>query len=169
MKKIMALVAMLIPLFMFAEQKTIGYFGILSEPINEAMMAALDIEHGVLITKVYENTPAEQAGFEIGDVIYEIEGEKIVDIEALKTVVAKHPNEKVTIKFLHSGEHLKKSVVFGEKETVKMPFEIPNMQDFKKALETGKNEFREQLQKLEKEIELLKQEIEDIKRQLQEQ
>ena len=169
MKKIVAFAVMLIPLFIFAEQETIGYFGILSEPINEAMMAALDIEYGVLVTKVYDNTPAEKAGFEIGDVIYEIDGEKIVDIKVLKDVVANHPNGKVTIKFLHSGEDMTKSVIFGEKEMVKMIFEIPNMEDFKEALETGKDEFEEQLHNLEKEIELLKKEIEDIKRQLQEQ
>lgn len=171
MKKLLVLCAVLIPLFAFAEKETIGYFGILSEPLSDVMKTALDLDHGVIITKVYEDTPAEKGGFENGDVIYEIDGEKIEDIDALKKVIADRPNEKVVIKFLRSGEHSKESVTLGEKEKeiIKFNIEIPDMEDFKKALEMGKAEFQEQLDNIEKEIEFLKKEIEDIKRQLQEQ
>jgi len=171
MKKLLVITALLIPLFMFAEVETIGYFGILSEPLNDAMKAALDLDHGVIITKVYEDTPAEKGGFENGDVIYEIDGEMIVDIDALKKVIADRPNKKVVIKFLRSGDHSKESVTLGEKEkeVFKFKLEMPDMEEMQEMLAKGKAEFKDQLENLEKEIEMLKKEIEEIKRQLQEQ
>jgi C-terminal processing protease CtpA/Prc len=156
---------------MFAEEETIGYFGILSEPLSDVMKTALDVDHGVIITKVYEETPAEKGGFEDGDVIYEIDGEKIEDIDALKMVIADRPNKKVVIKFLRSGKHSKESVTLGEKEKeiFKFKLEMPDMEEMQKMLAKGKAEFKEQLETMEKEIEMLKKEIEEIKRQLQEQ
>lgn len=170
-KKLLVLTVMLIPLFVFAEVETIGYFGILSEPLSDAMKTALDLEYGVIITRVYEDTPAEKAGFENGDVIYEIDGERVENIETLKEVIADRPNKKVTIKFLRSGEQTKEAVTLGEKEKEVFMFkmEIPDMDDIKEALEMGKAEFKEQLENIEREIEILKQEIEEIKRQMQEQ
>lgn len=170
MKKLYTVVLLLIPLFMAGEQTTIGYFGVLSEPISDVMMTALDIEHGVVITKVYEATPAYDAGFEVGDILIEIDGQAIPDIATLKAVVADRPNKKVTVEYLRSGSHKEKSVTLGEKEKEIFQFnlEIPDMENFKKALETGREEFQEQLDNLEKEIENLKQEIEDIKKQMQE-
>jgi len=171
MKRLLPAIIMLMPLLLFAEQTTIGYFGILSEPISEVMMTALDIEHGVVVTRVYDDTPADKGGFEVGDVIYEIDGEAITDIDILKRVVADRPNEKVEVKMLRSGKYMKKSVTFGEKEEeiLKFKFDIPDMEDFKEAFEMGRAEFKEEIKNLEKEIELLKKEIEEIKRQLQEQ
>ena len=171
MKRLFPVIIMLIPLLMFAEQTTIGYFGILSETVSDVMITALDIEHGVVVTKVYDGTPAEKTGFEVGDVIYEIDGEAIKDIDVLKSVIAERPNKKVEVKILRSGKHMKKSVTLGEKEeeVLKFKFDIPDMDDFKKAFEMGRAEFKEEIQNLEKEIELLKKEIEEIKRQLQEQ
>lgn len=171
MKKLFPAIVMLLPLILFAEQTTIGYLGVLSEPVSETMLTALDLEHGVLITKVYDETPASDAGFEVGDVVYEIDNEKIKDIKTLKAVVAERPNKKVEVKFLRSGKHQKKAITLGEKEKdiVKFNFQIPDMEDFKEAIEIGREEFKEQLENIEKEIELLKKEIEDIKRRLKEQ
>jgi C-terminal processing protease CtpA/Prc len=171
MNKLLVIAVALIPLFVFAEVETIGYFGILSEPLSDAMKNALDIESGVIITKVYEDTPAAEGGFENGDVIYEIDGEKIDDIDALKKVIADRPNEKVVIKYLRSGDHAKETVTLGEKEKeiLKFKIEMPDMEEMQEMLAKGKAEFKEQLENLQKEVELLKEEIEDIKRQLQEQ
>ena len=171
MKKLLVIAVALIPLLMFAEVETIGWFGILSEPLSDAMKTALDIDHGVIITKVYEDTPAEKGGFEDGDVIYEIDGEKIDDIDALKMVIADRPNEKVVIKYLRSGKHAKETVKLGEKEKelLKFKIEMPDMEEMQEMLSKGKAEFKAQMEILEQEIEQLKKEIEEIKRQLQEQ
>lgn len=171
MKKLFPVIVLLIPLFLFAEETTIGYLGVLSESISEAMLSALDLEHGVLITKVYEDTPAGDAGLEVGDIIYEIDGEKITDIKTLKVVVADRPDKKVEVKYLRSGKHQKKSITLGEKEKeiIQLNLQIPDMDDFKETFKAGREEFKEQLENIEKEIEQLKKEIEDIKRQLQEQ
>jgi serine protease Do len=171
MKKLLPVFIMFMPLLLFAEQTTIGYLGVLSEPISETMLKTLDLEHGVLVTKVYEDTPADEAGLKVGDVIYEIDGEKITEIKILKDVVAERPLKKVEIKFFRSGSRMKETVKLGEKEKeiIKFNIQMPDMEDFKETFESGREEFKEQLENIKQEIEQLKKEIEDIKRQMQEQ
>jgi len=96
MKKIL-IIAIAIPLLLFAKEETIGYLGVGIAELSEAMKMALDIEHGILVDKVYEESPAEKAEIKVGDIIFEIDAEKITNYETLKQVVAARPNEKVRI------------------------------------------------------------------------
>jgi membrane-associated protease RseP (regulator of RpoE activity) len=57
---------------------------------------------GVLVTDVRENTPAANAGLKAGDVIIEVDGQKIDNLPALVTEIDKKPEGAVTLKVIRN-------------------------------------------------------------------
>lgn len=168
MKKTLMLSLCVLPLFLFAEEKPIGYLGVSTEKMTDAMMASANVEHGVLVSKVYEKSPAAKAGFEIGDIILDIDGEKIVDFQTLKKVVAARPAEKVKIKFIRAGKEITKTVELGEKsqKTIDFAIDIPDMKNIKEVFTTGSAEIKAQLDEMKKEIQTLRAELEELKQKI---
>jgi len=168
MKKIFILAVMALPLLVFAEEETIGYLGVITEELSETMMKALDVENGLLIKDIVENSPAEKAGLEIGDVILEIDGDKIVDYATLKALVAAKPDKKVKILVKREGkEHTKEAkLVSRSKPKFNIQMELPDFEEIKELMNKGSKEIMEEIDNLKKEIEQLKQEIEDLKKKI---
>lgn len=59
-----------------------------------------DENKDVYVSRIYENTPAKEAGLQIDDLFYEINGQKVVGkgSEAIRNMVLGDPNTKVEIK-----------------------------------------------------------------------
>ena len=81
-----------------------GYLGIapavLTDDLKDAMGLADDLE-GVLINQVLDDTPAQAAGLENGDIILEINGEPVDDPRELtRRVGAFAPGERVAFRIL---------------------------------------------------------------------
>jgi len=167
MKKIL-LIALILPLFMFAEEKTVGYLGVSTEDLSEAMKTAVGLEHGLLVTRVHKDTPAEKAGIEVGDIILKVADEKITDLQTLKKVVGERPDQKVKIVLYRSGKELTKEVKLGKrvKSTVNLNFNIPDIEELKELLNRGNEEYEEKIEELKQEIEKLKEELEKLKKEL---
>ncbi|MGB9913487.1 MAG: S1C family serine protease, partial [Candidatus Kapaibacteriota bacterium] len=53
----------------------------------EAKRLYLKFDEGLLVTEVYRNSPASKAGFEPGDIILEINGEKVNSIKDYQLIV----------------------------------------------------------------------------------
>ncbi|MDE0267423.1 MAG: trypsin-like peptidase domain-containing protein [Acidimicrobiaceae bacterium] len=66
------------------ESLDIGFLGISSE-------TNVSTEDGVLITSVVEDSPADQAGIQVGDVIIGLEGETVETIAELSADIKLHP------------------------------------------------------------------------------
>ena len=168
MKKILLLAAVAIPLLVFAEEKAIGYLGVTTEALTQAMTTALDVEHGVLIKEVVEKSPAEKAGLEKGDVILEVDGEKIVDYAMLKGLVAAKPDEKVKILINRAGKEYTKEAKLGAraKPKFKIQMELPDFEEIKKLMSQGTEELKQELEHLKEELEMLKKELEELKKKI---
>jgi len=70
---------------------------------------------GVLVSEVLEDSPAEKAGIEAGDVITAVDDQEVEDPGAFpKTVSAKEPGTVVTIGLIRAGETLTKKVELAE-------------------------------------------------------
>lgn len=83
-----------------------GWLGVTIQPLTPDLVKQFNLkeEKGVLVADVVENSPAEKAGIERGDVIVEFEGKKIDDATNLRNMVANTlPNEEVAIKLIHNG------------------------------------------------------------------
>ena len=169
MKKIL-IIAIAIPLLLFAKEETIGYLGVGIAELSEAMKMALDIEHGILVDKVYEESPAEKAEIKVGDIIFEIDAEKITNYETLKQAVAARPNEKVRIQIYRAKKKITKNVELGEKEEKKIKIsvpdievDIPDIEGLKKMIIIDKEKLNEELERLKEELEQLKLDLKELK------
>jgi len=161
MKKILLLTAIAIPLLVFAEEETIGYLGVTTEALSQAMKTALDVEHGVLIKEVAEKSPAEKAGLEKGDVILEVDGAKIVDYATLKGLVTAKPDEQVKILINRSGKEYTKKTKLGVRAKPKfsIQMELPDFDEIKELMNRGSEELKLELEHLKEELEMLIKEL----------
>lgn len=142
-----------------------GYLGIHVNNIPEHYKIALDIEYGVIVTEVEEDSPADKAGIKEGDIILSIKDEKIKDTEDLIYYVKKHPNEEVDIGILRKGKKISLKVKIGEKE--KGPFFIEELEPYRYKIEKRiilpyKENIEEMMKKLEEKIKELEEKIKKL-------
>ena len=69
MSKRLFVIMLTLPLLLLADETMVGYLGVGLENLSDAMKIALDLEHGVIVSKVFKESPAEKGGIEVGDVI----------------------------------------------------------------------------------------------------
>jgi Do/DeqQ family serine protease len=80
----------------------------------------LSDKEGVLINKIYPDSPAEKADIEIGDIIKEIDGEKVKNSrELVQHVLRKEVRQQVALKIVRNGKEMTIFV-----KTEEMPGEI---------------------------------------------
>jgi serine protease Do len=93
-----------------------GYLGIAMEPLSDDLAEALGVEdRGVVVNEVMPGSPAERAGFEVGDVIVSCQDERIDDPGALRlTVAGQAPDSKLAFKVLRDDKTLELKVKLGE-------------------------------------------------------
>ena len=83
-----------------------GYLGVLPQDVTPAMAKAFHLNQsgGVLMGDVTAGTPAAQAGIERGDVILEVDGQKVEDSNQLKLRISQMaPGTSVKLRVLHDG------------------------------------------------------------------
>lgn len=127
-----------------------GYLGIqpqtLTEDLRDAMGIDNDIE-GVLVGNVINDTPAEDAGLEGGDIITAINGNSVTDARELTQIVgAFAPGERIRLTVIRDGDDRTIRVRLGERPE---EGEVANQSDtddnryFGMALENADDEARE--------------------------
>ena len=97
-----------------------GYVGVSPQEITSEMVDYFGLEttHGVLITNIGPDTPAERARIERGDAIVEFDGEKITGVDQFRMLAAEAtPGEKVDIVLIREGETKTIELEIGERPT----------------------------------------------------
>ncbi len=79
-----------------------GWLGVLIQEVTRELAESfgMDSPHGALVAKVLDNSPAEKAGLQVGDVIVEFNGKKVMRSSGLPPLVGRSAvgkNAKVTI------------------------------------------------------------------------
>lgn len=97
-----------------------GYLGISGATISASEAAYYGFPEGVYIAKVYDDTPAQEAGFIVGDFIYSVDGDKVKTMDELKAILeCCAGGQEVVIKYyaLINGQYILKEarVVLAEK------------------------------------------------------
>lgn len=79
--------------------------GVRTQDLNEQLGEYFGVSDGsgVLVTEVIEDTPADAAGFRAGDVITEVDGERIGDSSELRKELAEKGEGEVRIRILRKG------------------------------------------------------------------
>ena len=73
-----------------------GWLGVLIQEVTSELAETFGMKtpHGALVAKVLENSPAEQAGLQVGDVIVEFNGKKVTHSSSLPPLVGRTPVDK---------------------------------------------------------------------------
>lgn len=83
---------------------------------NQTNPISLESSQGVLVAQVWEGTPAYAAGLQAGDVIVELDGVAIKDVNTLSGVVSRHtPNTTLTAKIIRNTKPMTLQITLGER------------------------------------------------------
>lgn len=161
------------------------YIGINLDNLNDQLGEYFGVKEGkgILITEVFEDSPAKKAGLKAGDVIIEVDGEQIGDIsDVQKTVRQKEAGEKVELTLLRDKKKKEFSVEVAEApESYGMQFKhqfdpndfhnfIPNMKGMFFGDLDGKSDFSdkngEAIKRMQQELDALKKELKEIREKI---
>lgn len=94
-----------------------GWFGVETRELTLQQAAALGLEspQGLIITQVYEHSPAAQAGLRRGDVITRLNGIHRSANEALRLIAGTPPGHKISLSVLRSGQRRDYNVTLTER------------------------------------------------------
>lgn len=109
-----------------------GWLGVSIQPMTPELAKQFNLEEekGALVGDVVEDSPAEKAGIQRGDVIVEYDGKEFDEPSNLKNMVANTPpNKEVTIKLMHDGKPKTVKVAIAElpAEMQKLPGKFDNL------------------------------------------
>ena len=104
-----------------------GRLGVEIDEVSPGLAQTYDLEEltGALVRRVFEDSPAEEAGIEVEDVIVSVDGEPVDDPGDLRNRIAfSRIGETVRIGIVRDGERIEKEAVIGEMQTVAVAGEI---------------------------------------------
>ena len=94
-----------------------GQIGVGIQDITPELRDAFNLkkgEFGVLVTNVFEDTPAAKAGLETGDIIIEVDGQQTRSAAQLRSRIGiKQVGDEVRLKFLRDGKTIERKVEIG--------------------------------------------------------
>jgi hypothetical protein len=120
-----------------------GWLGVYTEELSKPMLVALDIDHGVLVTEVAEESPAARSGLETGDVIMSLDGEATNDGSALRWTVRDRPNKAVVVKLRRRGKEKKLQVTLGTRDGAEQNFSFQWPEMPREALRAAERALRD--------------------------
>ncbi|NIM18960.1 MAG: PDZ domain-containing protein [Candidatus Latescibacteria bacterium] len=95
-----------------------GYLGIYFDELNKTLAQGLglDIERGILVNQVLEDTPAERAGLQHHDIIIEFDGKPVRDGQRFRLMVGNTPvGSEVPIVIIRDGKRKKLNISIEER------------------------------------------------------
>ena len=95
-----------------------GWFGVETRSLTSQQAAALglDLPQGLIITQVYDHSPASQAGLQRGDIINRINGAQRNINDALRLIAGSMPGEKISLSVLREGKQFNYTVTLIERD-----------------------------------------------------
>ncbi len=109
-----------------------AWLGVYMQDIDEDMAESFDLqtEDGVLVDDVIDDSPADDAGLRSGDVIFEFDGNKIMDSDDLTRTLRKYePGDEVELNILRNGKEKTYAVELGKQPSYREAFSY--FEDFK--------------------------------------
>jgi len=167
-----------------------SYIGTAIQDLNDQLGDYFGVKdgEGVLITEIFKDSPAEEAGLKAGDVIVGVDGENVAESRDLIDIIAdKEEGDVVDITYLRKGAKNSVKVTVDENTSgmnaFTMPgfnFRMPNMtapnitsfgfddDNYFKADEYRKDmdEYRRQMEEYRQEVQEMKKELNEIRKKL---
>jgi membrane-associated protease RseP (regulator of RpoE activity) len=97
-----------------------AWLGVQLQALNDDLKEALEMDEdadGVLIAEVLDDSPADEAGLEDGDVVTAIDGDKMGSVKELVAAIGdRSPGDEVKIDIVRDGRRRTVTVELGESE-----------------------------------------------------
>ena len=126
--------------------ETRAWLGVQLQALNDDLRDALDLDEdieGVLVAEVLEDSPAEEAGLEDGDVIISLDGEDMASVGDLVQAINDHsPGDKVRIAVIRDGRRATITAELGERKRKKYRVRDIHMPDLGHLENLGKDVHR---------------------------
>lgn len=95
------------------------YIGVSAIAIDSTTAELYSLPTGVSIREVTENSPAKEAGLQVGDIITKIEGTEISTVQQLNQIKYKYNiGDTVTLSILRNGKEQEIKVLLGEEPEI---------------------------------------------------
>lgn len=94
-----------------------GWLGVLIQDVNAELAESFGMERpmGALVSKVIEDSPAEKAGFEVGDIIVKFDGESVGFSSDLPPMVGiKKVDDRISVEVIRNGERKNLQVLIAQ-------------------------------------------------------
>jgi hypothetical protein len=92
-----------------------AFLGVRTMGLNEQLAEYFDVTQGVLVTEVVEDSPAEAAGIQAGDVILSADGRAVEKHRELRRVIhKKDPEDSLAIELKRRGTSMTLTVTLGD-------------------------------------------------------
>jgi serine protease Do len=98
---------------------TRGYLGIVIQTMTPELSESfgIDVNKGILVSQVTENSPADKAGLEVGDLILRYQGRGVSEVGDFRNRIAlTPPGSEVKLTVIRNGNQIDISVVVGNLE-----------------------------------------------------
>ena len=98
---------------------TRGWLGVMIQPVDKDIARSLDLDDakGALVAKVFPDSPASEAGIELGDVIVKFDGREVPESADLPAIVAATPvGKSVNVVVVRNGKKKKLEVTVAKLE-----------------------------------------------------
>jgi len=99
---------------------TRGYLGIVIQTMTPELSESFGIEvnKGILVSQVTENSPADKAGLKVGDLIVRYQDREVSEVGDFRNRIAlTPPGSEVKLSIIRNGKHKDISVIVGNLET----------------------------------------------------
>jgi len=94
-----------------------GWLGVYIQDVTRELAESFDMDkpEGALVSQVIEGSPAEKAGFKVGDIVLKFNGKTLINSSALPPMVGVIPvGEEVSVLVLRDGKQIKLPTVIAE-------------------------------------------------------
>jgi hypothetical protein len=95
--------------------KKVAYLGVGGGEISEALKVHLEIESGLLLSTVAQDSPAGLSGLKKNDILLSINEVGLTDQNSLRRAMANHkPGDVVSLKLIRRGKEIEQELTLGE-------------------------------------------------------
>jgi len=95
-----------------------GFIGVQTQGLTPELAEQFEVKSGALVTEISPDSPAEEAGFQSGDIITKVNGKDVLDPRRLQlAVIALAPGTEVEVEYVREGKTKTVEFVLGELPT----------------------------------------------------
>lgn len=152
-----------------------GFLGISQKNLSSSERKEFDLQGGVLVIDVVEDSPAEEAGLEEGDIITAVETEPIENTSDLfSRIRSRKPGDRVTITYYRRGEEQTTEAILETADDVdlfgrwKIRETTPKLNVGNRLRLPDNTELKEDISRLNGELERLRDDLEELRKGLKE-